>query len=137
MGFHLPGMRVFVQPILYGHGFHTMNKFFSPKKFRARIASERRSLGRSTYKHPPFFVSSGCLPLSEVDGRRRLIVQGLMTPLVMVKPKVVSKIRYRLGHLLVVVEINFFVLHASPQPLHKNILHRPAQIGRPSCSESV
>jgi hypothetical protein len=37
-------------------------------------------------QHSPFFVSGGRpLPLSKVDRRRRLIAQGLMTPLVIVQ----------------------------------------------------
>jgi hypothetical protein len=46
-----------------------------------------------------------------------------MRTLVIVKPKISSQILYRLLDLLVVVEINLFVLHRAPQPLHENIVH--------------
>jgi len=45
--------------------------------------NDDRSVGRPVAL--PFFVSWGGLPLAKVDRRRRLIAQGLMTPLVIVR----------------------------------------------------
>src|SRR4051794_5057579 len=63
------------------------------------------------------------LPLrAEVHGFRRLIVQRLMKPLRIVEPEVWPKVSNRIGRIGIVLQVNLFVLHGSPQPFDENIV---------------
>src|SRR2546427_3668072 len=63
------------------------------------------------------------LPLhAEVYGFRSLIVQRLMKPLPIVEPEIWPKVSNRIGRIGVVLQVNLFVLHGSPQPFDENIV---------------
>jgi len=64
-----------------------------------------------------------------MHGPRRAIVQRLMDALIVVKWKIVGQTLTRLGHIPIVLEINFLVLHAPPQSFHEDVVEgAPAPI---------
>lgn len=60
-----------------------------------------------------------------VDLIRRLIAQSLMRPLRVVKPEILRQTQQELRQRAMALEIDFFILDASPQPLHKNVIQCP------------
>src|SRR5690348_14326609 len=47
-----------------------------------------------------------------------------MQALVIIKGEIGAQVAHRLSHRLIVFEIDFFIFHASPQPLDENVIER-------------
>src|SRR5687768_2397605 len=67
-----------------------------------------------------------CCPLSKMHLSRGLVPQRLMWPLVVVEPEVVLKPTFQLTHRPVFLDVDVFVLHRAPGPLHEDVVERPA-----------
>ena len=68
---------------------------------------------------PPASVSLG------INLGRRAVAQCLVNPFVTVEAEVSRQIVLRLPAILVVLQIDFLVLHAPPEPFYKHIVERP------------
>ena len=55
---------------------------------------------------------------------RRLIVQRLMQPLVVIEREEFTKTRLRLGHCPIIVDENILVFDRPPQPLNEDIVEK-------------
>ncbi len=55
--------------------------------------------------------------------RRRSVAQRLMRPLPIVKMEVVPQVDDRLRYIAIVLQVDFFVLHAAPESLYENVVH--------------
>src|SRR5262249_9996580 len=60
-----------------------------------------------------------------IDVGRSPIAQGLMGTLLVVEPEVGRQARLQLRHPLIVLDVDVFVFHASPQPLHEHVVQGP------------
>src|SRR5205823_10449338 len=86
--------------------------------FRARSGSGGSAAGRqrrsSTY--PQAFL---------VNLSRRAIAEALVLALLIVEIEPTANAGFGLGHTRIGVEVDLLVFEASPQPLHKDVVHAP------------
>ena len=76
-----------------------------------------------TFPHMLSRIRGGDSP-EHIPGR--FVLQRLVQPFRVVEPKVGVQLPHRFPHRRIFLQVYFFILYASPQPLHENVVVRPA-----------